>query len=35
MFNEIDKLIEKRIGKTEFSWVKGHSGIRDGNYIAD
>lgn len=35
LFDEIDKIIEKRKGKTIFNKVKGHSGIEDGNFFAD
>lgn len=35
MFNEIDNLIQNRVGKTEFIWVQSHTGKKDGNHIAD
>lgn len=35
LFESIDKLIKQRTGKIRFNKVKGHTGIRDGNFFAD
>lgn len=35
LFDIIDNLIKDRKGKTSFRYVKGHTGLKDGNYFAD
>jgi ribonuclease HI len=35
LFDQIMKKIKNRKGKTKFNKVKGHTGLKDGNFMAD